>query len=105
MNRRAFSLTELLAVVVILGVLAALIVPRATGHRDSANRAACFANQAEIELQAKLWLRASGSYPAADLSNIGANTTYFPEGVPSCPVDGSGYTIDTISGFVVGHTH
>jgi prepilin-type N-terminal cleavage/methylation domain-containing protein len=105
MNRRAFSLTELMAVVAILGILAALIVPRVTGHYDGANRAACFSHQGEIELQAKLWLRANGSYPAADLSNIGANTAYFPAGVPSCPVDGSAYTIDTTSGLVVGHTH
>jgi prepilin-type N-terminal cleavage/methylation domain-containing protein len=104
-QRRAFSLVELMAVVAILGVLAALIVPRVIGHYDSAKRTACFANQAEIELQTKLWLRTNGSYPAGDLSNIGASTSYFPEGVPSCPVDGSAYTIDTTSGLVIGHTH
>jgi type II secretory pathway pseudopilin PulG len=96
---------ELMAVVVVLGVLAALIVPRVIGHSDSSKRAACFANQAEIELQTKLWLRTNGSYPAANLSNIGANSAYFPEGLPTCPVDGSAYTIDTTSGLVIDHTH
>jgi prepilin-type N-terminal cleavage/methylation domain-containing protein len=105
MNRRAFSLMELMAVLAIMGVLAALIVPRVVGHHDSAKRAACFTNQADIELQVKLWRRANGSYPSADLSNIGANTSYFSEGLPSCPVDGSAYTIDTTSGLVIGHTH
>ena len=105
MYRRAFSLVELLAVLAILSVLAALIVPRVVGHQDSANRAACLANQAEIELQAKLWLRDNGVYPTASLSNIAASTMYFPQGVPSCPVDGSAYTIDITSGLVVGHTH
>jgi prepilin-type N-terminal cleavage/methylation domain-containing protein len=105
MSRRAFSLTELMAVVAVLGVLAALIVPRVMRHHDEAKGAACLANQAEIELQTKLWLRNSGSYPAADLSNISADPTYFPEGVPICPVDGSAYTIDTTSGLVIGHAH
>lgn len=105
MIRRAFSLTELMAVVVILGVMAALIVPRVMNHHGDAKEAACFANQGEIELQVKLWKRVNGAYPTANLSNIGSNGTYFPEGVPLCPVDGSAYTIDTSSGLVVGHTH
>jgi prepilin-type N-terminal cleavage/methylation domain-containing protein len=103
--RRGFSLVELIASVAILGILVALIVPRLVGHQDDAKRAACEANQGEIELQAKLWRRNTGSYPAANLSNIGANTTYFPSGLPVCPVDGSAYTIDTTSGLVTGHTH
>lgn len=104
-NRSGFTLTELMAALAILGILSLLIVPRVIGHNDEAKRAACFANQGDIELQVKLWRRNQGAYPAADLSNIGANTAYFPSGLPVCPVDGSGYTIDTTSGLVTGHTH
>ena len=103
--RRGFTLTELMAVLGILGVLAALVVPRVIGHHDASKRAACYANQGEIELQVKLWRRNQGSYPVANLSNIGANPAYFPSGVPTCPFDGSAYTIDTTSGLVSGHTH
>lgn len=104
-RRTGLSLMELTAVVAVLGVLAVLIVPRLLGHQASAKKAACFATQGEIELQVRLWRRNLGSFPAANLSNIGANATYFPSGLPVCPVDGSGYTIDTTSGLVVGHTH
>ncbi|HEX3601373.1 MAG TPA: prepilin-type N-terminal cleavage/methylation domain-containing protein [Lacipirellulaceae bacterium] len=101
----AFSLTELMAVMAILGVLAILIVPRVSSHQDTSKRAACYANQGDIELQVKLWKRANGTYPAANLSDIGANTTNFPSGLPVCPVDGTPYTINTTTGLVNGHTH
>ncbi len=101
----AFSLTELMAVMVILGVLASLIVPRVGNHQVTSNRAACYANQGDIELQVKLWKRANGSYPAANLSDVGASTAYFPSGVPVCPIDGTPYTINTTTGLVIGHTH
>ena len=103
--RAAFSLWELVSVVAILGVLAALIVPRVIGNHSNAKRASCFLNQGEIEMQVKLWRRNTGSYPAANLADIGANTAYFPEGLPTCPVDSTSYTIDTTSGSVIGHTH
>lgn len=100
-----FTLTELMVVLSLLGLLAALVVPRVIGHYDSGKRTACEVNQAEIELQVKLWRRNQGAYPAGDLSNIGAAPAYFPQGLPTCPVDGSAYTIDTTSGTVIGHTH
>ena len=101
----AFSLTELMAVLAILGVLALLVIPRVGGHQATSKKAACYANQGDIELQTKLWKRANGTYPAANLSDIGANPNYLPGGLPTCPVDGTSYTISTTTGLVIGHTH
>jgi prepilin-type N-terminal cleavage/methylation domain-containing protein len=101
----AFSLWELMAVLVILGILAAVIVPRMANPQVNSKKSACYANKGDIELQAKLWRRNNGTYPAANLSDIGPNTTYFPSGLPVCPVDGTPYTIDTTTGRVTGHTH
>lgn len=100
-----FSLTELMTVLAIVGVLAAMVIPRVGSHQDTSKKAACYANQGDIELQVKLWKRANSTYPAADLSDIGANTSYFASPVPVCPVDGTAYTINTTTGLVIGHTH
>lgn len=106
MRRRfALSLAELLAVVAILAVLAAYIVPRVFSYYDEAKRNACHANQGDIELQVQLWRRNTDTFPAATLSDIGGNAAYFPDGLPVCPVDGTSYTIDTTTGFVIGHDH
>ena len=103
--RKAFSLWELMAVLVILAILAALVIPRLAVHQNNAKKSACYANKGDIELQAKLWRRNKGSYPAANLSDIGADTAYFPSGLPTCPVDSTAYTIDITTGRVTGHTH
>jgi general secretion pathway protein G len=103
-TRRAFSLMELMAVVAILAIVAKVILPRLISGRDSSNKAACAANKGNIEVQCELWRHNTGSWPAANLSNIGADVNYFPAGVPSCPVDGSTYTIDT-TGRIIGHNH
>lgn len=104
-GRRAFSLMELIAVIAILGVLATMIIQRVTPPYDGAEIAACLVYKAEIEIQAELWRHNTGNWPAANLATIGADVSYFPGGLPTCPVDESAYTIDTSTGLVIGHNH
>lgn len=103
--KAAFTLLELMAALAIIGVLATLIIPRLIIHDSAGAIASCHTNKAEIEVQARLWLREKGSWPNASLNDIGADVAYFPEGLPTCPVDGTAYTIDTSTGLVVGHSH
>ena len=99
------SLTELMAAVAIVGLLAVMALSRATSAVDDGERTSCHVHRAEIELQARLWRRVQGGWPATDLTDIGTNPSYFPDGVPTCPVDGSAYTLDAATGEVVGHDH
>lgn len=104
--RRAFSLLELIAVVVLAGVIAAIgIMKYASNDKSRIRKDACGANKGEIELQTQLWYRTKAAWPATNLSDIGAQTKYFPKGLPVCPVDGSAYTIDATTHQVTGHTH
>jgi general secretion pathway protein G len=104
-NRVGFSLVELMAVIAILGLLAGIILPRVLGEDEDAKIAACKSHKGNIEIQAELWMHNTGSWPAANLSVIGADANYFPSGLSTCPVDGSSYTIDPLSGRVLGHAH
>lgn len=100
-----FSLVELMAVLAIVGLLAGIILPRVVGSDEQAKVAACKTNKGDIEIQAELWMHNTGSWPAANLSDIGSDMSYFPEGAPTCPVDGGNYTIDPNTGRVSGHNH
>jgi len=104
LRRSGFSLLELLAAAAVIGVVAALIVPRLTGGGASSRKAACGAHRGNIEVQAELWRHNTGAWPTTNLSDVGANLNYFPGGVPVCPVDGSAFTINS-TGRVVGHNH
>jgi prepilin-type N-terminal cleavage/methylation domain-containing protein len=101
---RAFSLTELMAALAIIAVLATLVVYSTSAKRLASKKAACEAIQGDIELQCELWRHNTGTWPATNLSDITGNTSYFPTGVPACPYDGTAYTITT-SGLVSGHNH
>src|SRR6476646_2254432 len=96
-KRSGFSLMELLAVVTILGIIAAIIVPRVAVSSDTAKQKTSAHNKAEINAAVERWYVEKGAWPANNLSDIGADGNYFPDGLPTNPVDGSAYTLNATS--------
>ena len=94
-RHRGFSLLELLAVVTILGIIAAIIVPRVTVSSDTAKQRVRDHHKATINAAVERWYIDKNSWPADDLSDIGADTNYFPDGIPTNPVDSSAYTLNS----------
>lgn len=94
-RRRGFSLLELLAVVTILGVIAAVVVPRISSSKTAAQEQVNKQNIAEINGAVERWYFDKGTWPRRNLSDIGADPAYFPEGVPRNPVDNSRYRLDS----------
>lgn len=94
-RRGGFSLLELLAVVTILGVIAAVIIPRISNSKVAAQREVNKQNIAEINTAVERWYFEKGTWPADNLADIAADLSYFPEGIPKNPVDGSAYALDT----------
>jgi general secretion pathway protein G len=67
MNRqRAFTLIEVLVVVAILGILAAIVVPRIMDRPDEAKRVAAKADVGAIVQSLKMYRLDNGFYPSTD---------------------------------------
>jgi len=93
-KRTGFSLMELLAVVTILGIIAAIIVPRVTVSSDTAKQKVDAHNKATINAAVERWYIETGAWPSSDLSDIGADTDYFPDGIPVNPINGGAYSLN-----------
>jgi general secretion pathway protein G len=63
---RGFTLIELMVVIVILGVLAGLIVPRIMGRPDEARQVKAKMQIESIETALKLYKLDNGAYPSTD---------------------------------------
>ena len=65
-NNRGFTLIELMVVIVILGILAGLIVPRIMGRPDEARQLKAKIQIESIETALKLYKLDNGSYPSTE---------------------------------------
>ena len=100
---QGFTLVELLVVVLILGALAFIAIPRIGQSSTTAKKNACSTNVKVLNSQIELYYANSGSFPAA-LTNITGDVNYFPEGAPVCPF-ATTYTYSTTSHRVATHSH
>ncbi|MBU0571085.1 MAG: type II secretion system GspH family protein [Candidatus Omnitrophica bacterium] len=100
-GQRGFTLVEILFVVVVIGILAAIVIPRLTTTAKTAKIAACDANVASMNNALERYYFHEGSYPT--LLVIGADADYFPDGLPACPY-ADAYVLDA-DNRVTAHDH
>ncbi|MBN2138029.1 MAG: type II secretion system protein GspG [Sedimentisphaerales bacterium] len=87
-SRKGVTLVELLIVVVILGALAAISIPRITASSTTAKANACAANIDIMNSQIEMYRADTGSYPST-LTALVSDPNYFPDGLPVCPSGGT----------------
>jgi len=105
-SKKGFTLVELMIVVLILGALAAIAIPRIMGGAAAARANACATNIDLINSQIELFNANTGSWPG-NLQAVTQDTDYFPDGEPVCPVDGGTYPNALVNNRVdaSGHAH
>lgn len=93
-EKRAFTLIELMLVVIIIGALAAMVLPRLTGRSEQARESAAKADiKANIATALKLYELDTGSFPSTEeglnalLSNPGTVNNWKGPYLESTPLD------------------
>lgn len=90
-NQKGFTLIELIMVIVILGILAAIAVPKFVDLSDKAQASRCKANQASVEAAASIAyadsaIAGNAAYPSTLVGSM------FRSGVvPTCPTTGTAF--------------
>jgi general secretion pathway protein G len=92
-RRRGFSLLELLAVVTILGVIAALILYRVTGVSDGAKAKVQLHQIAELNMSIEHYYMQYESWPPTLNALV---PEHLPDGIPTPPTGGT-YVINPVT--------
>lgn len=101
-NKKGLTLIELLIVVIILGALAAIAIPRISTSSRTAKQNACNTNVDTLNTAIEMYKIDNGSYPS-QLTDVTGDPNYFDSGdVPTCPY-GDAYVYS--SNRVTSHDH
>jgi prepilin-type N-terminal cleavage/methylation domain-containing protein len=109
-RKSGFTLVEIMIVVAIIGLLAAIAIPNFIKARESSQKNACIANLKQIDGAKNTWALENKKV-STDTPGTGANGLYgatlYIRDEPSCPAAGV-YVIGTVSAKptcnVAGHT-
>ena len=94
MRNKGFTLVELMVVVAIIIILAAILVPRYLDVTEQAKTSKCMANQRTVEGAISVYMADhEGTMPGA----VGDLTPTYIETTPTCPSAG-GYTYTPATG-------
>ena len=108
MNRKAgFTLVEIMIVVAIIGLLAAIAIPNFVKARTKAQQNSCINNLRQIDGAKSQWALENKKVDADDVTTTDVAPYLKGGAIPACPANGT-YSVSKVSSdpacTVTGHT-
>jgi prepilin-type N-terminal cleavage/methylation domain-containing protein len=96
MRRKAFTLVEIMIVVLIIGILMAIAVPNFVKARDGSRKSSCISSLKQISGAKEQWAMDNKKDTGATVafSDLVGSTLYI-RGTPTCPSGGT-YTVNVL---------
>lgn len=88
-----FTVMEVMLIVVLISILAAIVIPRFTSGTKRAKVQSCEMNRSIINTSIEVYYFTEATWPLDSLDDIKTNYNYFPDGIPTCPVDLTSYQL------------
>ncbi len=97
---KGFTLIEIMIVVAIIAILAAVAIPNFIKYRNEAQKSACISNMKQLQTAGEQWCiakqDATGTPQISDL----CGSTLYLKTTPVCPYNKSSYEIKNNSGVI-----
>ncbi len=99
LTKKGFTLIEIMIVVAIIAILAAVAIPNFIKYRNESQKSACISNMKQLQTAGEQWCISNSATQTPTLEQLCGSDKYVKT-TPVCPYAKESYTIKNESGVV-----